>query len=363
MIIFWSSPVDMPGPKFVPTGQANVSSFLFENLADEVECICPTALNVVCSFFRLSLRCLNRGKDHTKIYIVASRSPLGFLRDCPALFFGFFGFKVVAHIHGCDLHYLLSKPFLGRLVSSLYRRVVIVVPSSYCADQLRGKLSCVGIFDVCNPVIAPNHCGASYGREFPARRKDVVRFIWNSNIMASKGILEVLDAFCMLASVVSPSSFSLTVLGSVLSDNEMNQSDLQARLTQYRNKSFIEFVGRVEPLVAQEYLYSSHVVILNSRYSSECQPLALVDAMINQKLIVSSSTPQLRECLDGYPVSFISNPHSSESVFKAVSESYRLSGDVSHLLALRDSSVRAREKYDPQSFLTSMLSIFSGTTS
>ena len=121
--------------------------------------------------------------------------------------------------------------------------------------------------------------------------------------MASKGVFDVLEAVRRLGQAQSVVHF--VCAGRPLGDEEMSVIDASARLASHRADPGIEFVGSVPPERMALLLDYADVVALPSRYSSECQPLSIIQAMCAGAALVVADTPALRATVGDYPAEWV----------------------------------------------------------
>jgi len=228
------------------------------------------------------------------VYLVCSRSNGGFLRDIPALFTTHAGVRVVAHAHGSDIVTLLSARWLSPFARALYARCEIVVPSQHLLEPLR------------EVARAPVHlCENYFAGEFgdaagkPDRLSNVFTVLWNSNVMASKGFFDLAEAVRR----VHGEGFAIRFLsiGQPLGDEEMPAVEAARRLDALLACGWFRYRGQVTSGEAIALLAEADAVALPSRYSSECQPLAIIQAMCTGKAVIASDIPALQATLRDYP--------------------------------------------------------------
>lgn len=234
------------------------------------------------------------------LYLVCSRSDGGFLRDVPALLCAFAGVRVVVHVHGSDITgLLLTKRPLSRLARALYARCEIVVPSAHLVEDLRAiKGATVHLCENFDPAIPAAGISASDG--------SVLTLCWNSNMMASKGFFDVAEA--AKSAIAEGCSLRLVSIGSPIGDEELSRAGICARLASLRQNDWFDYRGILDPAAAAGLVATADVVALPSRYSAECQPLALIQAMCAGKEVVATDTPSLRATLGDYPARYVA-PH------------------------------------------------------
>ncbi|EYD75064.1 glycosyl transferase, group 1 [Rubellimicrobium mesophilum DSM 19309] len=234
-----------------------------------------------------------RGRVAT-LYLVCSRSNAGFVRDIPALLVARAGPRVIVHAHGSDIGDLLTGRPLSPLARLLYRRAALLVPS----EHLRPELRDAGVRDL--RVCENFHIARERGAQ---DQGGPLRLVWNSNLMASKGFFDTHAAVSELRAEGLDIEFH--VLGRPVGDEELSEAEVRERVSRLVPDPGITVHGSVAPEVAAEIVARADAVALPSRYSSECQPLALIEAMCAGKAIVAGDTPALRATLAGYPADYV----------------------------------------------------------
>ena len=237
------------------------------------------------------------GVRDEKIYIVVSRSGFGFLRDIPCLMLGLLGRRVFCHSHGSDIVSLFNRRILGRLARLLYRNVCLIVPSAHVVDDLKHHgLQNIRVCENFYPT--SNFDRFSFLENTNEGNRSAYKILWNSNILASKGFFEVCDAVVALRKRNYP--VMMTVLGEATSDAEMSKYQVLQRLKRYSQADCIKYVGSVTNVEVEKEIIASDLVALPSTYASECQPLAIISAMVLNKMVMVTPTPALKETTRGY---------------------------------------------------------------
>jgi glycosyltransferase involved in cell wall biosynthesis len=231
------------------------------------------------------------------LYLVCSRSNGGFLRDVPALLSAYLGVRVVVHAHGSDIVDLLANRKLSLLARALYARCEIIVPSTHLLRPLRAVTA------------APIHlCENYFSGDFEEdavnlSTDETLTVLWNSNVMASKGFFHLAEAVRQVKD--GRLAVELIAVGQPRGDEEAPEPETRLRLNLLLASKWFDYRGKVAQSAAISLLREVDVVALPSRYSSECQPLALIQAMCAGKAIVASDIPALRATLQDYPAVFV----------------------------------------------------------
>ena len=261
-----------------------------------------SGLRSVIGIFRAITRTyatLVTGRAQT-IYLVCSRSTAGFLRDIPALAASLAGVRVVIHIHGSNIIKLLCCSPLAFIARKLYSRCELVVPSKHLIAplqaQCRSKIHLCENFEprasVADGTVGPRDAGPL--------------IVWNSNIMASKGFFDVAEAV-RLARVEQP-DLRLVALGHPLQDTEMTAKAAQAALSALYREDWFVHVGSIPVEATFHWTARTDVLVFPSRHQSECQPLAVIQAMCLGRPLVLNDTAALRATTVDYPATLLTNP-------------------------------------------------------
>lgn len=306
-----------------------------------------SALSIIVTMFSaIRLVCAILFRYCDAVYVICSRSRIGFLRDVLPLLCSRLGVRVVVHVHGSDFPILLGRPFLGLIARYLYSRCEIILPSRHLLPALasynfRKVYTCENFCEVEDTLEDPSvHSGP--------RNSRIV--LWNSNIMASKGFIDLVDALRQVRS--DGYDVKLVVLGRVIGDYERSYSEMRHFVGGLSNEIWIDVIGAVTPENVNEYLWKTDLVALPSTYSSECQPLAVIQAMMAGRDLLVSDTAAMRATVGDYPAFFVQrNPASIASAIRSM-------GCVDHYFGVDEAALRSRARFSTSRFDACMREIF-----
>jgi glycosyltransferase involved in cell wall biosynthesis len=123
--------------------------------------------------------------------------------------------------------------------------------------------------------------------------------LWNSNVMASKGFFAVAEAVGLMHQAGLP--VRMVALGAPLADETLSAADCTSRLATFTSQPWMDYRGPVDRPGARQALQDCDIVCLPSHYASECQPLALLEAMCMNKPLLVADTAALRATVQDYP--------------------------------------------------------------
>lgn len=283
------------------------------------------------------------------VYLVCSRSTFGFFRDFPALGAVLLRRRVVIHCHGSDIIDLLSCRKVSFLARLIYKRCEIVVPAKHLVADLK-QLGILRI-NMCENFIV-QHPKTTIDPTLQSGNKLLV--VWNSNIMSSKGFFDTARAVEL--AFARGVTIKLLSLGEPLSDNEMSAAEVRQRLSALLDADWFDYRGTVSADEAIAYTAKADVVVLPSRYSSECQPLSLIQAMCYGVDVIVADTAALRDTVRDYPALILNNP-TSENISNALERLQMQKADNNNdtkekrqIAALRAQARFSKERFDRQMF-------------
>lgn len=278
------------------------------------------------------------------IYVVVSRTLLGFLRDIPILSYSLLGGRVVVHCHGSDLEDLLNDRWYSPIARVLYARCEVIFPCKYLAQRLEH-------------IVAQAHVCENFLADAPqmlpavgsVAHSEPLTVLWNSNVMASKGYLDVAEAVKRCAD--GGHAIRFVSFGAILGDTEMSARELASELSRYSQYNWFGYLGRVPHNMAVSHLQDCDVVALPSRYPSEMQPLAIIEAMCTGRHVVISDRPSLRATLGDYPASIV-NPARVDDIVAILVELCRQKAEdpIGFANANLEPAELARDRYSVERF-------------
>jgi len=226
--------------------------------------------------------------NRSLIYFTPSRSVLGALRDVPVYFCSLF-VKVIAHVHGDDLDTLLSRGMLGRLLLKFYKRIELVVVPTIVVKAKLEKLGLTNVFVVEN-----------YSLNIPVDPEAITssvteRYVWNSNIISTKGFFEFAEAYRLLP---VPYRLPVDIFGEVIGSKMLSRLDTEKEFFKI-SKELGFFYRGVLPRAELVLEISSRDLVVLPSYG-ECQPLAVIDAMVQGAALVLSDWDSMQDVSKGY---------------------------------------------------------------
>ena len=330
------------------TGQSKITDAVIELQLHKHLFKFSLSLSYFWNLFRLFMTVLR--EENNVVYFVPSRSKFGMIKDIPIVLLALFGVKIIGHLHGSDSIKFLEHVRKLLLMGNAYLKIIFISPSAIVTKELSKKsYKCVTVENFHN---AENSIQSNFVQGLSEKflPKDQHLIVWNSNIMASKGIFEVLGAVEKLNN--EGVNVHLCVFGLPISDTEMNADQARRRLGFYTSKSYISYLGPRGKQDIDVLLRQAQTVVLPSRYPTECQPLGLIEAMLQDCNVIISNRDVLLETVGVYENAIIVDP-TTEGVYFGILKSINL--------PLRECNVATRERFSFARFSSEIQNLIENT--
>ena len=251
-------------------------------------------LNYLGSIFGLTLQLVF--SHFEKVYFIGARSKWGFLRQLPLFFIANIKrVKLINHLHGADFKsFYQQSGFLKPLVKLAYNSVhtsIVLLP---------GMKKEFEDFPKMHITVIPNAVGHAFDRVQPTFPKSK-KVLYLSNLLASKGIFEYLEAAEQL--LLTQTDININIAGDFVSDHLMSARQVKElfihKLTQLK-KQFgdqINYLGVVTGIQKTALLAQNAILVLPTYYPTEALPIAILEAMTSGNAIVATKHNYLEEFL------------------------------------------------------------------
>lgn len=224
------------------------------------------------------------------VYFTCSRSFFGSLFDVAVIYLSYlFGKKTLNHLHGGDFcsFYEHQRGVYKKILRWSYEKVYLsIVLLSSMKEQF------VKHFPKMKLEVLANFYDESLDDIDHLDQHSGLRLLFLSNIMQTKGVLELLSAFEGL--VKNYPQLTLVVAGVFLGDDQMKVSKIkkvfETKLEDLRQKKHmnVQYMGMVSGEQKVELLKSSDILVFPTYYKSEALPLVILEAMRAGNVIIST---------------------------------------------------------------------------
>lgn len=253
-------------------------------------------LEYVQILLRYSYKVFGCGKN---VYILIAQSRVGFFRDMAMIWFArCWGHRILVHMHGGNYagFYNAQSLWLKWLIRKTLRCVDTII---VLGEDLRKMYD----FDpALKERIRVVHNGLPLQLDdMPASAKEIkkgepVRLLYLSNLIESKGYLDVLEAVRILVNGYGLNvncRFCGLFLCHPTDDVHVESTEHAERLfmdfaSEHDLSNFIEYVGVVSGKEKEDELKTAHFFILPTSYDNEGQPVSMIEAMAYGCVLIST---------------------------------------------------------------------------
>jgi len=230
------------------------------------------------------------GKD--VVYMTIGQTFWGLAKYSPfILFCKLLGISYVLHVHGGYVCHAYNKMPIYK--KKIFRKLMdgsqhVIALSTSLAEEIKN------VFTNAHVEVVENFYDPRL-IELPETRTShtVPRFLFLSNLMLGKGILEFLDALYILKHQHHV-NFEVAVAGSI---EKGIDNLLHAKIEAI--KSHVHFFGVADFEKKKELLYWSDIFVLPTWYIMEGQPLSIIEAYVTGNVVVSTHQGGIKD-ISGY---------------------------------------------------------------
>ncbi|MCB9222430.1 MAG: glycosyltransferase [Ignavibacteria bacterium] len=241
-----------------------------------------------------SLRCIiiyiyySLSKDINTVYCAGSRSLLGGFKDVIAIhIFSRKNVRILLHIHASNFDkYLDDIPsILKQFYISAYKKVDLFI---LLLEEMKSEYE--KYFTGYNMLTIPNSYDNSLDVlpiNLSSKNNNIIRLLYLSNIIYSKGIIDLLKAFSFIEKEFD--NVKLEIAGDFSGDKFYSKKEIEILFNhEIRGLKNIYFHGPVFGNDKIMLLNSSDIFVLPSFYTSEAMPISIIEAMRAGNAIIST---------------------------------------------------------------------------
>jgi glycosyltransferase involved in cell wall biosynthesis/ubiquinone/menaquinone biosynthesis C-methylase UbiE len=260
------------------------------------------------------------------IYHTISQSKEGFLRDFLIVFVSkFLGSKVVLHIHGgnYDGFYYAQKPFIQKQILRMLSMTnsIIILSKSLTKmfdftpkSKLRTKVVNNGLlWDYINNQVN--------FKTLPLKSVFPIKIIFLSNLIESKGYLDVLEATSILVNEYGH-NVETNFCGEFIQYDDAKRFKTVSEAKTYfyefitKNKlgNHVNYHGTVELEKKKKLLNEAHFFVLPTNYINEGQPISIIEAMAYGCVVLSTDYRGISDMITIYESGIYVKFHDPEEI-------------------------------------------------
>ena len=246
------------------------------------------------------------------VYHTISQSREGFLRDFLIVIISkFLGSKVIVHIHGgnYDGFYQTQKPLIQQQIRQMLMQTRLIIVLSEGMRKMFDfeplLFSKIKVIKNGLPWSIENN--SLKNKELPIDNNSPIKIIFLSNLIESKGYLDVLEATSLL---VNDYGYDIKTdfCGEFIQYDDAQKFKTLSEAKQYfhefidRNNLInrVEYHGIVDLEKKKELLKEAHFFVLPTNYINEGQPISIIEAMAYSCLVITTDYRGISEMVNNY---------------------------------------------------------------
>lgn len=284
------------------------------------------------------------------VYFTCSRSFFGSIKDVVLInLVSLKGIRIVNHLHGSDFYeFLHSSPkWYQKIFFKSYEKVdTSIVLLDSMKLQFRD-------FKSMKVEVVPNFYDKELDEKLVEKNESKTSLVYLSNIMSSKGVFELIDAFKILS--YKYDDISLHIAGGFIGDEYISTADVEKKFYEkIRTNEKITYLGKIYGKDKVKLLQSSDVFVLPSYYKSEAFPISIIEAMACENAIVTTNYKYLPEVVSSEN-GILVEPKSVENLVEGIE---CLINDKKKLKQIqKHNKEEAQEKYSLDRYIKSLKQI------
>jgi glycosyltransferase involved in cell wall biosynthesis len=284
------------------------------------------------------------------IYFTCSRSFTGSIKDVVLINLAALkNIKIVNHLHGSDFYdFLHSSPkWYQRFLFYSYSKVSV---SIVLLESMKNQFIDFSNMDL---EVVANFYDQECDEVVSVKQTDNINLLYLSNIISSKGVFELIDAFEILSK--RHDNIYLSIAGGYMSDEDMSFKRVRKEfiLSSSRNDR-ITYFGKIFDKEKVKLLQRSDIFVLPSYYKSEAFPISIIEAMACENAIITTNYKYLPEVV-GRENGVLVNPKSVDSLVKGIEI---FLNDIEELRKVqKHNKIEAKNKYSLNKYLIDLSKI------
>lgn len=229
------------------------------------------------------------------IYFTCSRSKFGSTKDIYLLSLAnILKIKVVNHLHGADFHDFYEQ------LGSVYKRILHwsyanIDTSIVLLPSMQNQF--LNTWPDMNIEIIANFYSSELDVINKKNKHETIELLYLSNLLASKGILDLLDAVSILDE--HDINYRLSIAGAFLSDDHLSSKEIEKEFRkQIQDNTNITYLGTIHGDKKVETLEKSDIFLLPTYYKTEAFPISILEAMRAGNVIITTNHNYLPEVVN-----------------------------------------------------------------
>lgn len=201
--------------------------------------------------------------------------------------------RLINHLHGSDFYdFLHAAPtWYYKILFNAYSKVdTSIILLETMKSQFKD-------FKTMKLEVVSNFYDEALDTEIEVKEENKINILYLSNIIRSKGIFELIDAFDKLT--MQYSNIHLNIAGGFMGDDYLSRNEIKIQfLEKIENHPEINYFGNVYGEQKVKLLQKSDIFVLPSYYKSEAFPISIIEAMRSGNAIITTNYKYLPEIVN-----------------------------------------------------------------
>lgn len=238
--------------------------------------------------------------------------------------------NVIAHFHNKGIKSRQDKWLDNIIYKSYFKGIKVIILAGSLYDDIKKYVKPNQVY-ICPNGISDNHPGL-----IPNRNNTVPKLLFLSNLIKSKGVVDLLDACKILndKGVV----FDCTFVGA--ESVEIDSKSFSLMVGERNLQECVHYGGKKYDLEKEACYYNSDIFVFPSYYHFECFPLVLLEAMSYGLPCVSTNEGAIGEIIDDGVTGYVIEKNNPKMLAD------RLEVLIKDTTLRHDMGVAGKEKYE-----------------
>lgn len=299
------------------------------------------------------------------VYLTMAQSSHGFLRDAVVVGLARLrGHRIVGHLHGGNYHGFYAS--CGRLLQWMIRRTLRQFDSVIVLGE--GLRECFSFAPELSPKLRvvpnglPGPAPSADHEPAPIEEGGTVRVLYLSNLIESKGYIDLLQAIPILRDEYGVDDIVFDFCGEFLTnpvDDERVTSREGARrwvddfIRENRLADVVHFHGPVTGSRKESLLRAAHIFVLPTYYSNEGQPISILEAMAHGTVVVTTPYRAIPDMVADGATGIFVEPRNPRSIAAAI---YGIATDPDRRMRMgRAAIARVRDRFTSAQHVSALI--------
>jgi glycosyltransferase involved in cell wall biosynthesis len=216
------------------------------------------------------------------VYITLSSNNRGFLKDSIIVFLvKIFPCKIIFHFHNKGVKRFKDFKFFDFLYRKVFKKTKSILLSKHLYSDIEQYVNKEDVFYCPNGIPDINF---ENPRGLKQPRPKVIKILFLSNLIESKGVLVLIEACKILDE--DGVDYVLNIVGG---DGDILKTQLLDIINDYKLNGKVNYLGKKYGLVKDEVFLSNDIFVFPTFYENECFPLVNLEAMRSKLPIISTN--------------------------------------------------------------------------